>query len=167
MRERDWTNAAPEACDLIEAQGVTVRCLAPGGATLISGDLDAAVAVLAPGAPMIGLLEQIPDGPFALRIARDRALLCTQEPLDVSPGWHEIFALSPADDLYVPFEIAGEEAEALRNSCMSAQAGSLSAMTLFGGKECLVTRARTAIRVWIPRSETAELWTRLRVLSGV
>lgn len=166
MRERDWTNAAPGAGEAIETPGVTVRCLAPGGAALISGKLDEALARLAPGARMIGLLEDIPGGAFALRIARDRALLCTPEPLDIAPGWHEVYAVSPADDLYVPLEITGDEAGTLRDSCMSALPGSPSAMTLFGDRQCLVARAGVAIRIWVPRPEAAELWTRLRLLSG-
>ncbi|WP_397544340.1 hypothetical protein [Roseovarius salis] len=168
MRERDWTNPAPEAGDSIEGPGVAVRCLAPARAAVISGNLDAAISTLAPGAAMIGLLDTLPgSGHYALRIARDRALLCTPEPLGTAPGWHGNFALSPADDLYVPIQIEGDDDATLLCSCMSAQGGSPSAMTLFADKPCLVARAHgTAVRVWVPRPDMAEVWARLGRLSG-
>ncbi len=168
MRERDWTNPAPGAGDSIEGPGVTVRCLAPGRAAVISGGLDAAIAALAPGAEMIGLLGTLPGSrAYALRIARDRALLCTPEPLGAAPGWHGDYALSAADDLYVPMQIAGDADGTFLSSCMSAQGGSPSALTLFAEKPCLVARVdEQAVRVWVPRPDTAEVWTRLARLSG-
>lgn len=167
MRERDWTNAAPEPGDLIEGAGIRVRCLAADGAAVVSSGLDAAIAALAPGAPMIGLLDTLPgSGPYALRIARDRALLCTPEPLGAAPGWHGDFALSAADDLYVPMQIEGDTDGTLLASCMSAPSGSRSAMALFAEKPCLVARAGgDIVRVWVPRRDTAEVWARLAVLS--
>lgn len=167
MRERDWTNQPPAPGDTIEAGDLTIRCLDDGGAAVISGDLDAALAALAPGAPMIGLLDLLPEtGAFALRIARDRMLLCTPAPLDAAPGWHDGFALSRADDLYRMVEVMGDADGMFLASCMSAEAGSPSAMTLFADKPCLVARAGNAVRVWAPRPEMAELWTRLRLLAA-
>jgi hypothetical protein len=168
MRERDWTNPAPEPGDLVEGPGVTVQCLAPGQAALISGGLDAAISALAPGAAMIGLLDTLPGaGAYALRIARDRALLCTPGALDAAPGWHGDYALSAADDLYVPIQIAGDADGTFLSGCMSAQGGSPSALTLFAEKPCLVARVdEQAVRVWVPRPDTAEVWTRLARLSA-
>lgn len=167
MGERHWTNPAPEAGDVIDTPGVTVRCLAPGGAALVSGDLDLALGALAPGAPMIGLLDPLPEeGGFALGIARDRALLCTPTPLDAIPGWHDGYAVSPADDLYVSVEIAGDKDGTFLGSCMSACAPSPSAMTLFADKACLVAHTGASVRVWVPRPDAAEVWTRFTVLSG-
>jgi len=168
MRERNWTNPAPQAGDRLETPGTTVRCLESGGQTVLSGALDRAVSVLAPGAPMIGLLGTLPEsGAYALRIARDRALLCTPEPTGAAPGWHGDFALSPTDDLYVPIQIDGDSGGLLLASCMSAPGGSSSAMTLFAEKPCLVARPGDEIvRAWIPRPDTAEVWARLARLCG-
>ena len=55
MREMEWRPARGDAELLIDRQRLTVRRLAKLGQTLISGDLDAAIADLAPGAPMLGL----------------------------------------------------------------------------------------------------------------
>ena len=50
------------------------------GQTLISGDLDAAIAGLAPGAPILGLYALAPESAHALRIGRTSALLVTPAP---------------------------------------------------------------------------------------
>lgn len=167
MRERDWTNPAPAAGDVIEAGSLSIRCLDTGGAAVVSGDLDAALAALAPGAPMIGLLSELPvTGAFALRIARDRMLLCTPAPLMAAPGWHGTYALSRADDLYRPVAITGDSDGLLLAGCMSAEPGSPSAMTLFAGKPCLVARAGDGVRVWVPGPDMAGIWSRLRLLAA-
>jgi len=167
MRERDWTNPPPAAGDAIEAGDLVISCLEAGGAAVVSGDLDAALTALAPGAPLIGLLGELPlTGAFALRIARDRMLLCTPRPLGAAPGWHDGFALSRADDLYRVFEIAGDADGILLAACMSAGAGSASAMTLFTDKPCLVARAGGSVRVWAPRPDMAEIWVRLGLLAA-
>ncbi|MFV0476087.1 MAG: hypothetical protein ACK5MQ_18075 [Pikeienuella sp.] len=167
MREREWTNPASEAGDAIETPQVALSCRAGGGGALISGDLDAAIADLAPGAPMLGLLAETPEeGAFALRIARDRALLCTPAPLDVAPGWRGSHAVSLADDLYVPVQIEGDENGDFLGGCMATPAGSPSAMTLFAEKPCLVARAGGGVRVWVQRADLAEVWSRLALLAG-
>ncbi|WP_306152445.1 hypothetical protein [Roseovarius sp. MMSF_3281] len=167
MRERDWNNPCPVPGDRIEADGLVLRCLPSGGAVLISGDLETAMAALSKDAPMIGLLAELPEkGDFALRIARDRALLCTPEPLAIRVGWHDGYALSLADDLYIEIDISGDDDGTYLDSCMSAQGGSPSAMAVFAEKACLVARARDAVRVWVPRADAAEVWMRLRLLSG-
>ena len=55
MREMEWPPARGGAGLLIDRQRLTARRLGGLGQTLISGDLDAAIAELAPGAPMLGL----------------------------------------------------------------------------------------------------------------
>ena len=56
---------------LVDRPRLHARRLDGLGQTLISGDLDAAVAALAPGAPMLGLYALAPEGAHALRIGRD------------------------------------------------------------------------------------------------
>jgi len=161
MDERAWTNRTPSPGDRIEGRSAVATCLAPGGAVMISGDLEAALAALAPGAPFIGLGASIPDGPFALRIARDRALIVTDAPLALTPGWHGSYAATPADDLYLRLAVAGEEAETVAAAGTGAplDASSPSAMVLFAGTPCLVARANGAIMIWVERSDAAYLWS--------
>jgi hypothetical protein len=163
MTERDWTTRTPDPGETVEAEGIVLRVEEPAGATLISGDLEAAVAALAPGAPMLGLLDDLPDGPFALRIARDRALLCTRAPLGVE-GWHGSHAASAADDLFLIISVTGPRAPELRAACMSAEAGSPSAATLFAGQGALVSRAGDGIVVRVQRPEAAAVWATLTAL---
>lgn len=77
MDERIWTNTSPEPGERADYPGLTVTCDAPGGAQMISGDLEAALAVLAPGAPVLGCGAPAPQGPHAIHVARDRAILVT------------------------------------------------------------------------------------------
>lgn len=156
-----WTTPSPAPGSILQGKGVSVACLPATGAALISGDLDAAIGALAPGAPLLGLLASRPQIPFALRIARDRALLITPEPLDMAPGWQDGFAVSPADDLYLVLSITGDGARDLQDACLSAPAGSPSAAGVFGGHACLVLDNGQGPDVWVPASESAALWLRL------
>lgn len=165
MDERVWRTRTPEPGDRIERHRVAVELRPPGGATLISGDLDAALADLAPGAPVLGLLGDQSLPPYAIRIARDRALLCTALPLDAD-GWHGRFAASAADDLYLEFHITGPGTGDMRDACMSAPEGSPSAATLFGGTRTLVTGLSDGIAVRVERTEAAALWALLDRLAG-
>ena len=87
MRERNWSAARFPEGTLIDRPRLRARAVEGFGQTLISGDLDAALGALAPGAPMLGLYALAPEGSHALRIARDRALLVTPAPLGVADGW--------------------------------------------------------------------------------
>ena len=157
MDDRHWTSVTPEPGATLEAPGVTITCAADAGAALVSGDLDAAIAALAPGAPMLGLLDACPDRPHALRIARDRALLVTEAPL-WRDGWEGTYAVSAADDLFLKITITGDRAAEIRDACMSAAGGSASASTLFAGHAALVVSVANGICVRVQRPEAAALW---------
>ncbi len=77
MRETQWPPARGRAGILIDGPRLQVRALDGLCQTLISGDLEAAVAALAPGAPTLGLYALLPAGAHALRIGRMSALLVT------------------------------------------------------------------------------------------
>jgi len=143
MREMDWPPRLPLSSAIVERPDLHIAPLPPAGATLISGDLDAAVASLAVTAPRIGLGDTVGDPPFLLVIARDRACLISQFPLDVEPGWDPRgFAITPADDAWVFFEIAGTCAgEVVGEGCAAALGcGSPSTATMFAGHFALLTR---------------------------
>jgi len=164
MPERAWTTRTPEPGDRISAQGLEIICAAAAGAALISGDLEAAIAALAPGAPLLGLLERRPDGPFGLCIARDRALLCTADPLRAE-GWQDGYAVSASDDLFLELTITGDRAEEIRSACMSAPPGSPSASTLFAAHGALVSALADGFSVRVQRPEAAAVWAHLHALS--
>lgn len=168
MDERDWTSRTPGSDDRMEGAGAVVTCSAPGGAVMISGNIGAALAALAPGAPFVGLGASIPDGPFALRIARDRALIVNGAPLAVMSGWHGGYAATPADDLYLRLVVEGVEAETVAAAGTGAplDASSASAMVLFAGTPCLVARGNNGLLIWVQRPDAAYLWSFLARLLG-
>ena len=80
MREMEWPPARGNAGLLIDRPRLTARRRGGLGQILISGDLDAAIAGLAPGAPLLGLYALAPESAHALRIGRTSALLITPAP---------------------------------------------------------------------------------------
>ena len=152
-RETNWRAArAPEGI-VIDRPGVRVRAHAGLGRTLISGDLEAAVATLAPGAPMLGLFALAPDGPHALRIARDRALLVTPEPLRAADGWRDGWCATSIDDGWAAVEVAGDDAPftLMQGTSADPAAGSPSAAVLFAGLRCLLVRTEAGFRLHLER----------------
>ena len=98
MREMNWPPARRAEGTLILGPRLQARALAGWGSTLISGDVEAAVTALAPGAPILGLFALVPEGAHALRIARDRALLVNPQPLGAADGWREGWCATSVDD---------------------------------------------------------------------
>ena len=107
---------------------------------LISGDLGAAIAALAPGAPLLGLYAPAPAGAHALRIARDRALLVTPAPLGAADGWRDGWCATAVDDGWAAIDVEGPDAPSALAQGTSADlaAGSPSAAVLFAGFRCLL-----------------------------
>src|SRR5271154_4883103 len=110
MREMEWPPARGAAGFLIDRQRLTARRLGELRQTLISGDLDAAVVALAPGAPMLGLYALAPEGAHALRIGRMSALLITPAPLGAADGWRDGWCATSVDDCWAAVEISGADA---------------------------------------------------------
>lgn len=168
MSDIDWSDAVPAPGSLILSAGVRASALDGEGALLISGDLDVAIAEIAKGAPVLGLLETGPEtGPFALRIARDRALLCSDLPLQVRAGWQDAgFAVSAADDLYFAIRLEGEKSGLVLAGLLGDVVASRSALTLTGESACLLSRRGDGIDIRVPRAEASALWSRISVLAA-
>jgi hypothetical protein len=162
MREMEWPPARGGAQLFIDRQGLTARRLGGLGQTLISGDLDAAVADLAPGAPMLGLYALTPNGAHALRIGRQSALLVTPEPLSVVEGWRDGWCATGVDDGWVAVEVSGEDAAQALMQATSADiaSGSPSAAVLVFGLRGLLVRTPSGFRVHVeaPWLETLLTW---------
>lgn len=168
MDERVWTNASPEPGQSVDDPGLALSCAAPGGALMISGDLDAAIAALAPGAAVVGCGGPAPEGPHAIRVARDRMLWITDAPLDVRPGWQDGYAISLADDLFATITLSGPRRDAIAAACTATplDGSSPSAATLFGGIGAIVTRSGAALVIRVPQPEAAALWSMLSKLAA-
>jgi hypothetical protein len=166
MREMEWPAARDAAGLLIDRQRLTVRRLGSLGQTLISGDLDAAIADLAPSAPMLGLYALAPKGTHALRIGRTNALLVTPAPLAISEGWRAGWCATSVDDGWVAVEISGADAAQALMQATSADlaSGSPSAAVLVVGLRGLLARTASGFRVHV---EAAWLETLLVWLDGV
>lgn len=163
MRDRGtfWT-PAPAANATIERGGFTARFVDGFGQTLVSGNLDKAIADLTPGLAEVGLWGLADDGSCAVRIARDRALLVTSAPLDIAAGWRDGYVATPCDDAYAVIELSGPTlAEAVAEaSAVDVEAGSPSASLLFAGITALLYRTSpSTARLHVERPLAAYLWT--------
>ena len=162
MREMEWPAARGGAELLIDRQRLIVRRLGGLGQTLISGDLDAAIADLAPGAPMLGLYALPPENAHTLRIGRTSALLITPAPLDAADGWRDGWCASSVDDAWAAVEVSGEDAAQALMQATSADLawGSPSAAAMIFGLRGLLARTPSGFRVHVeaPWLETLLGW---------
>jgi hypothetical protein len=166
MREMEWPPARGGAELLIDRLRLTARRLGGLGQTLISGDLDGAIAGLASGAPMLGLYALAPESAHALRIGRTSALLVTPAPLSVVAGWRDGWCATSVDDGWAAVEVSGEDAGDALMQATSANlaSGSPSAAVLVFGLRGLLTRTPPGFRVHV---ESPWLRTLLTWLDGV
>ncbi len=166
MRETNWAPARRAENARVARTGFSAEARTGLGQTLISGDLDAALAALAPGAPRVGLFGLAPEGPHALRIARDRALLVTPAPLGAADGWREGFCATNVDDGWTVVEVEGPGAPLvlMQGTAADLSAGSPSAAVQFAGLRCLLARAGAGFRLHV---ETPWLEALLAWLDGV
>jgi len=166
MREMRWPPARSGAGLLVDRPRLQAQRLGGLGQTLISGDLEAAVAALAPGAPMLGLYAPAPEGAHALRIGRLSALLVSPAPLVVADGWREGWCATSVDDGWAAIDVSGADAPlALAEGTLAdLDAGSRSAAVLFFGLRGLLARTPSGFRVHV---ETPWLETLLAWLDGV
>jgi hypothetical protein len=162
MRETVWPAARGGAELLIDRHRLTARRLGGLGQTLISGDLDAAVDGLAPGAPMLGLYALAPESAHALRIGRSSALLVTPAPVAVMDGWRDGWCATSVDDAWAAVEVSGADAPQALMQTTSADfaAGSPSAAVLVFGLRGLLARTSSGFRVHVdaPWLETLLTW---------
>jgi hypothetical protein len=178
MREMEWPPARRGADLHINRQRLTVRRLGGLGQTLISGDLDAAIASLAPDAPMLGLYALASESAHALRIGRESALLVTPAPLigrseerpslDGLPleGWRDGWCATSVDDGWAAVEISGADAAQALMQATSADlaSGSPSTAAMIFGLRGLLAQTPSGFRVHV---ETPWLETLLTWLDGV
>jgi hypothetical protein len=166
MREMEWLPARGGSELLIDRQRLTVRRLGGLGQTLISGDLDAAIADLAPSAPMLGLYALAPESAHALRIGRQSALLVTPAPLSVVEGWRAGWCATRVDDGWAAVDVSGADAAQALMQATSADIASDSPSTaaMIFGLRGLLAQTPSGFRVHV---ETPWLEMLLTWLDGV
>jgi hypothetical protein len=162
MREMEWPPARGRAELLIDRQRLNARRLGGLGQTLISGNLDAAIAEIAPGAPMLDLFGFAPENAHALRIGRASALLVTPAPLSVVDGWRDGWCATSVDDAWAVVDVSGADAPRALMQATSADlaAGSPSAAVFVFGLHGLLARTPSGFRVHVgaPWLETLLAW---------
>jgi hypothetical protein len=162
MREMEWPPARGAGEVLIDGQRLAARRLDGLGQTLISGDLEAAIADLAPSAPMLGLYALAPEGAHALRIGRSSALLVTPAPLAAVDGWRDGWCATSVDDGWAAVEVSGADAFQALMQATSADlaSGSPSAAVMVFGLRGLLARTASGFRVHVeaPWLETLLTW---------
>ena len=162
MREMNWPPARHAEGTLIDRPRLEARAVAGLGSTLVSGDLERAIGTLAPGAPMLGLHAPAPDGPYALRIARDRALLATPAPIGAADGWRDGWCATTVDGGWAAVDLVGPDAPLALMQATSADlgCGSPSAAVRFAGLRCLLARTDAGFRLHVeaPWLEALLIW---------
>ena len=151
MREMNWSRARRPEGRLIDRPRLVADALSGRGHALISGDLEAAIGALAPGAPLIGLHAVAPAGAHALRIARDRALLVTPAPVHMADGWRDGWCATDVSDGWAAVEISGPDAPLalMQGTSADLAAGSPSAAVMFAGLRCLLARTEAGFRLHV------------------
>jgi sarcosine oxidase, subunit gamma len=146
LTRRDWS--AKPAHDL---------CL-----ILIGGQIERALAALAPQAELVGLWQVASGDDQAIRIGRDKALLVLRAAPVFDIGWNpQGWSVTPAESAFGVIDIEGL---ALREIVSEATAADLnavsrSASTLFAGVPCLVTRKSPEVaRVFVEAGYAPYLW---------
>jgi hypothetical protein len=162
MRETQWPAARGRAGLLIDRPRLQARAQDGLGQTLVSGNVEAAVAALAPGAPTLGLYALAPDGAHALRIGRASALLVTPSAISAPDGWRDGWCATSVDDGWAAVEVSGADAPQALMQATSADlaAGSPSAAILVFGLRGLVAQTKAGFRLHVeaPWLETLLAW---------
>lgn len=164
-----WEPAPDFGTAAIRRDRLAVQAVSGLGQVLVSGDLALAARALAPEAPMIGFWGIAETLPFFLRMARDRALLVSPQPLAIAPGWREGFGASPADDAFTVLEIAGDDLAIVVAEATGADlaSGSPSAAIRFCGVDALLHRtAPDTARLHVERAFAPYVWRWLETREG-
>lgn len=159
MDERVWTDKCLTAGESITLGRVTISVIEPSSVSyLITGNIEAAFANLAPKPPILGLLENKTDAEFfGLRTGRDSVLLLSTSPnqdlSEFKPGWNDAgFGVSDASDNYTVFSVSGEGADFILSQCglEDLDANSPSASILIGDITVLLIREDKSFHLYVP-----------------
>ena len=148
MRETQWPPARGRVGLLIDRPRLRRGRWTGLARPSISGDLDTAVAALAPGAPILGLHALAPEGAHALRIGRASALLVTPAPIVAPEGWRDGWCATSVDDGWAAVEVFGADAP---HALLQGTSADLAARLALGRRRLLwPTRPSGADRRGLP-----------------
>lgn len=154
MDERIWKDVPLNHGETLSLDGVTITRKRLGHTVLISGNISAALARIAPDAAAVGLGEDVGTGDQAIRLGRDSILLNTKNLIDADSGWHsDGYAISQADGKYALLEIAGEHSEDLlaQGASIAFKHPSPSALIEFAGLACILVKQGTSWLLYVER----------------
>lgn len=152
----DWTRT------VIERDGWKARPMLGLHQLIINGDVSAACSALAPEAKEVGLWGMADGETYAVRLARDRALLVSQQPIKAdgtwqTPGW----IASSSDDATLVIELSGPTVREVVSEGISVdlRSGSPSASVLFAGVTVALYRSGgDRARVHVAADLATYLW---------
>lgn len=162
MDERIWTDRPVTPDNPISLPGCVIALESAPHLSLVSGNLEMALKHLCPEASLLGLGEIPNSKSFAIRTARDQAVLVTPEHLDRADGWQpEGLAFSHADDRYAALSVRGSSAEEVlcRGLHSDLPRGSCSCAVRFAQRTVLVTGLPNGFTLWVDQAELTYLST--------
>ncbi len=166
MDERVWTDECLAIGESITLGSVTITVIElPEVCHLITGNIEAAFANLAPQPPILGLLENKANAAFfGLRTGRDSVLLVSVSPNQdlpgFKPGWNDAgFGVSDASDNYTVFSVSGEGADFILSQCgiEDLDARSPSASILINDIAVLLIRDGEAFHFYVPSAYSVHM----------
>jgi len=162
----DWATAR------LTALGLEIDSVGGLEQILVSGDLAAALRDIAGGAKPVGFYAIASGDPYAVRLARDRALVVSTREIAAGAGWQEPgYAATPVSGFYHVFDFSGPGIPTLlgRATTLDPGAASPSAAVGFAGINAVVYRheSQDRLRVHVERGLAPYLWQWLRVHIGV
>ncbi|MCP8937633.1 hypothetical protein NK718_03830 [Alsobacter sp. SYSU M60028] len=163
-----WTASPLPGNERFAARGVEIRVVHGLSQVLVSGRLGGGAGPLAGLSAPVGF-RGVATGPrYAAAVARDRALLVSTAPLDVSEGWDDeaAVAVTRIDDGFVVVDIAGDGLADLLAAAttLPPDVATRSASVVFAGLPCVAYRAGTpdVLRLHVERPLAAALAAWLR-----
>lgn len=149
-RQPDWSDFR------LEGAGATAVAVTTFGATIVNGDIAAALAQRPDLPEPVGWPDIVSGDAYAIRLACDRMLAVGGVLL--SPGWYENgFAVSDASDSFIVFELSGPNAGDIlaHGGEVSVGQPSASAARLLFGVFCILYRYQDPdrFRLMVPRPQ--------------
>ncbi|WP_022729815.1 hypothetical protein [Fodinicurvata sediminis] len=154
----DWQDAR------IAREGWQAHVVTGLSQVMVSGHLEKAWKALPDSGNEVGLWQVAStDSSYRVRIARDRALLVSPDPIDFEAGWQpEGWAATPAHDALLVIEIQGMPAEeiVMEATSVNLDEGSPSASVRFAGLNgvLLYRTAPNCARLHVEASYGPYLW---------
>ncbi|UCI31321.1 hypothetical protein [Mesorhizobium sp. B4-1-4] len=159
----DWQSAT------IGVPGLKISPITGLHQRLVSGGLAAWAEVSGfdgTAAGAFGLTEGIR---YSVRLARDRLLVVSSNPLAIPAGWHgEGFAVTTISAGLQVFEVEGPALDAFiaRGTTLDPRQPSASAALSLAGVSAIVYRHENRLRIHVDRGLAAYLWTWMEQAAG-